>query len=150
MNMQGKQLFPMRKGEDPSLPWPDCGMHDVPAQPGPVMPMPQTGNNAVMPEGSGYDRDRDRNRDRDRDRGRDRDYNRGRGHENDENHNAMPPEGGMQLPSDSIDPRLLSLAMAFVPRQSWETPYDFDVALKRGTIFPALDKPFLGEEALHQ
>lgn len=60
----------------------------------------------------------------------------------------QPPQDGTQIPCDSIDPRLLSLAMAFVPRQSWETPYEFDVALKRGTIFPSLDKPFLGEEAL--
>lgn len=61
---------------------------------------------------------------------------------------TTPPGQGNTLPNDSIDPRLLALAMAFVPRQSWETPYDFDVALQRGTIFPALDKPFLGEEAL--
>lgn len=52
------------------------------------------------------------------------------------------------LPADSIDPRLLSLAMAFVPVQSWERPYDSDVALARGTIFPSLDMPFLGEEAI--
>lgn len=51
---------------------------------------------------------------------------------------------GTALPSDSIDPRLLSLAMGFVPRQIWETPYDTDVALSRGTIFPSLDKPFMG------
>lgn len=65
---------------------------------------------------------------------------------------TMPPEdggtgGGSEngLPSDAIDPRLLALAMGFVPYQSWETPYAADVALTRGTIFPALDKPFLGE-----
>lgn len=49
------------------------------------------------------------------------------------------------LPVDAIDPRLLALAMGFVPYQSWETPYATDVALSRGTIFPGLDKPFLGE-----
>lgn len=49
------------------------------------------------------------------------------------------------LPADAIDPRLLSLAMGFVPYQSWETPYAVDVGLSRGTIFPSLDKPFLGE-----
>lgn len=48
------------------------------------------------------------------------------------------------IPNDSIDPRLLSLAMGFVPRQIWETPYDTEVALSRGTIFPSLDKPFMG------
>ena len=42
----------------------------------------------------------------------------------------------------------LALAMAYVPWQRWEQPYDGAVALERGTIFPGLDKPFLGEEAL--
>lgn len=48
------------------------------------------------------------------------------------------------IPQDSIDPRLLSLAMGFVPRQLWENPYNHETALSHGTIFPALDKPFLG------
>lgn len=55
---------------------------------------------------------------------------------------------GGQMAQDSIDPALLSLAMAFVPRQPWEEPYTPDVALSRGTIFPALDKPLLGEPPL--
>ena len=54
------------------------------------------------------------------------------------------------MPADSIDPRLLSLAMAFVPAQSFDTPYEPALAFSRGTIFPALDKPFLGEEAVPQ
>ena len=40
------------------------------------------------------------------------------------------------------------LAMAYVPFQKWEEPYDRETALSRGTIFPALDKPFIGEEAV--
>ena len=40
------------------------------------------------------------------------------------------------------------LAMAYVPYQMWETPYEQDVALQRGTIFKSLDKPFIGEEAV--
>lgn len=36
----------------------------------------------------------------------------------------------------------LSLAMASVPMQPWETPYDAAKALKQGTIFPSLDLPF--------
>ncbi len=40
------------------------------------------------------------------------------------------------------------LAMAYVPYQVWETPYETDVALQRGTIFKSLDKPFIGEEAV--
>jgi hypothetical protein len=46
--------------------------------------------------------------------------------------------------ADSIDPALLSLAMAFVPLQSWETPYDYPYALDRGTVFQSLDKPWTG------
>ena len=40
------------------------------------------------------------------------------------------------------------LAMAYVPFQMWEKPYEADVGLSRGTIFPSLDKPFIGEEAV--
>ena len=36
-----------------------------------------------------------------------------------------------------------SLAMAYVPWQHWNTTYETDVALCRGTIFPELDLPFL-------
>ena len=62
--------------------------------------------------------------------------------------NMMNPQAEQTLPADSIDPRLLSLAMAFVPAQSFDTPYEPALALSRGTIFPALDKPLLGEEAV--
>ena len=37
---------------------------------------------------------------------------------------------------------ILPLAIATVPMQPWETPYDAATALKPGTIFPCLDKPF--------
>lgn len=36
------------------------------------------------------------------------------------------------------------LAMAYVPVQPWETPYDAFDGLDRGTLFPSLDKPYLG------
>jgi hypothetical protein len=36
------------------------------------------------------------------------------------------------------------VAMAYVPLQQWEMPYDEMTALSRGTIFPSLDKPFVG------
>lgn len=52
-----------------------------------------------------------------------------------------------QQQSNTINPALLSLAMGFVPFQAWENTYDHQVALQRGTIFPSLDKPFLGWEA---
>lgn len=34
------------------------------------------------------------------------------------------------------------IAMAKVPKQKWSEPYDLATALKQGTIFPELDKPF--------
>ena len=37
---------------------------------------------------------------------------------------------------------ILPPAIATVPMQPWETPYDAATALKQGTIFPCLDKPF--------
>ena len=44
------------------------------------------------------------------------------------------------------------LAMAYVPMQKfgkvYEKPYEADVGLSRGTIFPSIDKPFIGEEAV--
>lgn len=42
----------------------------------------------------------------------------------------------------------VSFAMAYVPLQSWEKTYEISVALDRGTIFPELDKPFIGKEAV--
>ena len=36
----------------------------------------------------------------------------------------------------------LRLAIASVPVQSWEIPYEPDRALKEGTIFPSLNLPF--------
>lgn len=40
----------------------------------------------------------------------------------------------------------ISFGMAYVPYQSWDKTYAPDVAFSRGTIFPCLDKPFIGEE----
>ncbi|SEK83696.1 spore coat associated protein CotJA [Ruminococcus albus] len=45
-------------------------------------------------------------------------------------------------------PKNLAFAMAYVPFQPWEDPYEDDTALSRGTAFPCLDKPFIGEEAV--
>lgn len=39
------------------------------------------------------------------------------------------------------------LAMAYVPKQSWDDVYSADVGLSRGTIFPSLDKSFLGRRS---
>ena len=40
----------------------------------------------------------------------------------------------------------LPLAMAYAPEQEWNEVYEIDTAFCRGTIFPGLDKPFLGRE----
>ncbi len=40
----------------------------------------------------------------------------------------------------------LPLAMAYVPFQQIEGTYSQDDALKNGTLFPNLDKPFLGRK----
>ncbi len=40
----------------------------------------------------------------------------------------------------------LPLAMAYVPAQRWEDIYEIKTGFDRGTIFRALDKPFLGRE----
>ena len=37
----------------------------------------------------------------------------------------------------------LPVAMAYVSWQNWQTPYNPESALCRGTIFPVLDLPFL-------
>ncbi len=42
----------------------------------------------------------------------------------------------------------LPLAMAYVPMQKWGELYAPAVGLERGTIFPDLDLPFIGEEAV--
>lgn len=48
----------------------------------------------------------------------------------------------------TVFPKNTPVAMAYIPYQQWETPYESEVALSRGTIFPSLDKPFIGEEAV--
>ena len=48
------------------------------------------------------------------------------------------------LGKTSALPDKLSLAMAYVPFQTTFSTYDEMKALKSGTLFPCLDKPFLG------
>lgn len=56
---------------------------------------------------------------------------------------AMPA-----ISCDAFTDQPISYAMAYVAFQTWETPYDPEVGFVRGTIFPSLDKPFLGEEVV--
>ncbi|MDP4108656.1 MAG: spore coat associated protein CotJA [Bacillota bacterium] len=41
--------------------------------------------------------------------------------------------------------RNMVLTMAYVPDQQWDKTYEPDTGLSRGTIFPELDKPFMGK-----
>lgn len=61
--------------------------------------------------------------------------------------NSDEDSGECSMPMSEF-PKETPLAMAYVPFQVWEEPYDNDTALSRGTIFPSLDKPFIGEEAV--
>lgn len=53
----------------------------------------------------------------------------------------MPPENDMTC-------TCTMLAVPCVPYQVWGKTYEPMTALKRGTIFPALDLPFMGKGAL--
>lgn len=55
--------------------------------------------------------------------------------------NPASTEAGCECRLPSPGPGL-PLAIATVPMQPWETPYDSEKALKQGTIFPCLDLPF--------
>ena len=44
-------------------------------------------------------------------------------------------------------PEHFPVAMAYVPWQTWNQVYAFDKALCTGTLFPELDKPFIGRRA---
>jgi hypothetical protein len=45
---------------------------------------------------------------------------------------------------DDMFPTEISLAIAYIPLQKITTLYDDENAYKVGTLFPDLDKPFLG------
>lgn len=46
-----------------------------------------------------------------------------------------------------FDPKMFPIGMAYVPMQSWGPLYDHRKALAQGTLFPELDKPFIGRRA---
>lgn len=59
--------------------------------------------------------------------------------DNMENNGTMPPVFACEG-TEGV------LAMARVPIQPWCSVYDGATALARGTLFPALDLPFLGRK----
>ncbi len=61
--------------------------------------------------------------------------------------NAMPYHNYRQMQAPTSMMRReswndMSLAMAYIPWQTWRDIYDAEKAFRRGTIFQELDKPF--------
>lgn len=60
---------------------------------------------------------------------------------------------GMQMynPCPGISPSMIRepVAMAYVPWQYFHEVYEPDQALRCGTIFPELNKPFLGKRGVN-
>lgn len=54
----------------------------------------------------------------------------------------MLPDQTEPMTPQGTFPAKLSLAMAYIPYQSWEKPMSAADALKAGTVFPSLVKPF--------
>ncbi len=57
----------------------------------------------------------------------------------------MPPVGGNCAAGDNMTSGM-PLAMVYAPCQPWQNLYEPDRALTRGTLFAALDLPFLGSQ----
>ena len=58
------------------------------------------------------------------------------------NENDKCSTDGLTIPRGRF-PQDTPLAMAYVPMQTWEEPYDMEEGFCRGTIFPSLYYPFL-------
>lgn len=59
---------------------------------------------------------------------------------------TFAPDHGCSCPAPGTVPALpadAAVAMAYVPFQTDNAVYDAAKALRRGTVFPVLDKPFL-------
>ena len=56
---------------------------------------------------------------------------------------AVSPPCSCRIPRDPLEH--MTLAMAYVPWQTWEDTYDVHKGLECGTIFPVLNKPFYGK-----
>ena len=55
-----------------------------------------------------------------------------------------PVDGTPGVPAETGNAMNMTLGMAYVPVQRWETPYPAETAFETGTIFPSLDMPFFG------
>lgn len=71
-------------------------------------------------------------------------YNPGMNQRSMTNRPSMPRR--CQANTDKMDPLAgMAIAMAYVPWQFMHETYEPDKALQYGTIFPELNKPFLGK-----
>ena len=52
----------------------------------------------------------------------------------------------MELKPKHRQQQMQTPGMAYVPMQVWKKPYEKEIGFQRGTIFHALDKPFLNDE----
>lgn len=66
------------------------------------------------------------------------------GNMNDLKENVRSSDKECKSENKAIFPEKTALAMAYVPYQTEFTVYDSMKALKSGTLFPCLDKPFAG------
>lgn len=57
----------------------------------------------------------------------------------------MPTPPVITPPGELCDDMVL--VMSYVKMQQWDQTYELETALDRGTIFPELDLPFVGEGA---
>ncbi|MBE6851145.1 MAG: spore coat associated protein CotJA [Ruminococcus sp.] len=55
-------------------------------------------------------------------------------------------DGGLLPQPMTVFPEDTPPGMAYVPYQMWGEVYEADMGISRGTMFPVLDKPFLGME----
>ena len=62
---------------------------------------------------------------------------------NQANYNC-PTQPVPHMHSDCRDSADWMVAMAYVPWQTWNKTYELDKALHIGTLFPCLNKPFMG------
>ena len=67
--------------------------------------------------------------------------------DNQRNEERSSPMSEVEMQGErDVMPKNISLAMAYVPFQRWSDElFDLEIALDRGTIFPELYKPFLGD-----
>lgn len=56
----------------------------------------------------------------------------------------MPYASRSRRPKEAWMQEDYALAMAYVPMQHFKSVYELDEGLRAGTIFPELNKPFMG------